>query len=68
MEPIQKKVFLEEEANAWFERNFQAIENFRAENDMALELVKRYGIQPEQCLEIGSSAGHRLHAWKKENR
>src|SRR5258706_6280933 len=66
MNAIQKKFFLEKEADAWFDRNFRTIENFNVAEDKVWETITRYNIQPKECLEIGCSAGHRLHAWKKE--
>ena len=65
MNSIQKKVFLEEEADSWFERNLSSIKNFNSEDDKVWDLLKKYKIKPNKCLEIGCSAGHRINALKK---
>lgn len=61
-----KESFLSYEADAWFERNKSVINNYKAESDKVLELIKNYGLDPENVLEIGCSAGYRLHAIKEQ--
>ena len=58
---IQKEAFIEFEANEWFERNIEAINNFNKNDDLACGLVKKYSLKPKNILEIGSSSGHRLN-------
>lgn len=60
-----KVSFLSYEADAWFERNQSVINNYKAQNDRVLELIKNYGLQPKKVLEIGCSAGYRLNAIKE---
>lgn len=61
----QKEAFLSYEANAWFERNKNHMMNYSAEEDRIINVIRDYGIYPKNILEVGSSAGYRLHAMKK---
>lgn len=65
MNNIQKQAFLEFEANEWFERNIEAINNFNKNDDVVCNLVKKYILKPQKILEIGSSSGHRLNGLKE---
>ena len=60
----QKKSFLNFEADAWFDRNQQAIRNYNSELDNVILLIKKYKLIPNSVLEIGSSSGYRLNAIK----
>ena len=61
MNNLQKEAFLEFEANQWFDRNFEAINNFKPVEDVVYQIVKKYSLTPTDILEIGSSSGHRLN-------
>lgn len=61
MNNLQKEAFLEFEANKWFERNIEAINNFNKNHDVVCNLVKKYSLTVQNVLEIGSSSGHRLN-------
>lgn len=61
MNNLQKEAFLEFEANQWFDRNFEAIKNFKPIEDVVYQIVKKYSLTPKNILEIGSSSGHRLN-------
>ena len=64
MENNQKKAFLEYEADLWFKRNKEALENYKVEDDIVYNLLDKYKILPEKILEIGCSSGHRLNGLK----
>ena len=64
MDTKQKKIFLQEEADAWFERNRVAISKFDIESDPVATIIKKYRIESTSCLEVGCSAGHRLNGLK----
>jgi ubiquinone/menaquinone biosynthesis C-methylase UbiE len=64
MENNQKKAFLEYEADLWFERNKKVVENYKIEEDLVFNLLKKYDISPEKILEIGCSSGYRLNGLK----
>jgi len=61
MNNIQKEAFLESEANDWFDRNVEAINNFNKNDDVVCNLIKKYSLNPRKILEIGTSSGHRLN-------
>jgi ubiquinone/menaquinone biosynthesis C-methylase UbiE len=61
MNNLQKEAFIEFEANKWFERNIQAINNFNSSDDIVCQVIKKYSLNPNVVLEIGSSSGHRLY-------
>ena len=58
----QKESFLSYEADAWFERNRNAINHYDANRDRVITLIREYDLKPEAVLEIGCSAGYRLNA------
>jgi ubiquinone/menaquinone biosynthesis C-methylase UbiE len=60
----QKEAFLSYEADAWFDRNKEYLLKYNVENDEVVKLIKSYNIKPENILEIGCSAGHRLNGIK----
>ena len=60
----QKRSFLNFEADAWFDRNKEAIINYNSEIDNVILLIKKYNLNPNSVLEIGSSSGYRLKAIK----
>jgi ubiquinone/menaquinone biosynthesis C-methylase UbiE len=66
MEFIQKKVFIEEEANQWFSRNIEKIKNYNGFNDTVYHIIKRYNINPKSIMEVGCSAGYRLAFLKEQ--
>ena len=61
MNNLQKDAFLNFEADQWFNRNIEAINNFNSSEDVVCQLVKKYSLAPNNILEIGSSSGHRLN-------
>ena len=61
----QKSAFLNYEANSWFERNKDALLNYKIENDKIISLLKSYKQKPNNILEIGCSAEYRLNGLKK---
>jgi ubiquinone/menaquinone biosynthesis C-methylase UbiE len=65
MSNLQKEAFLEFEANQWFDRNIEAINSFNINEDVVCKIVKKYSLNPQQILEIGSSAGHRLNGLRE---
>ncbi|MBI4522637.1 MAG: class I SAM-dependent methyltransferase [Deltaproteobacteria bacterium] len=56
----QDKIFINSEGDRWFERNKEALKDFRAGADLALRLVDFYGLRPRQVVEIGAANGYRL--------
>jgi len=64
MDTKQKNIFLQEEADAWFARNMEAITKFEIERDPVTAIIKKYRIEYTNCLELGCSAGHRLNGLK----
>lgn len=65
---IQKNIFLEKEADSWFDRNLSALTQYSIEKDpVARELLKYVPISESlNILEIGCSSGHRLQALKNK--
>ncbi len=64
--PEQKKALQEgNEADQWFLRNKSYLDNYDARHDIVLNTVQNYKLHPENILEIGCSAGHRLNSLKK---
>ena len=61
----QKEVFLKNEANSWFFRNKDYIDNFDSKTDHVISLIKKYNLKPNWVLEIGCSAGYRLNGLKE---
>jgi len=64
MDNKQRDAFLQYEADAWFNRNKEVWLNYSKDNDPVINLVKDYGLNPENVLEIACSAGYRLNAVK----
>jgi ubiquinone/menaquinone biosynthesis C-methylase UbiE len=56
----QKKYFLEEEANRWYERNLEKIRSYDRSGDEIISLLKKYNTPFSSVLEIGCSEGYRL--------
>lgn len=56
----QKKIFLEGEADAWFERNQAVIDTRDVEKDIVVRYLISRGYKPKNFLEIGCSNGWRL--------
>jgi Methylase involved in ubiquinone/menaquinone biosynthesis len=65
---IQKNIFLEKEADSWFDRNLSALTQYSIEKDpVARELLRYVPISESlNILEIGCSSGHRLQALKNK--
>lgn len=61
----QKKAFLLYEANRWFERNRDILNKYTPNNDKIISLIKEYKIKPKRVLEVGCSAGYRLHGFRQ---
>ncbi len=57
----QKKVFLQSEADQWFQRNFSVDGKQEKNKDPLLRLAKTLSITPKNVLEIGCSDGWRLN-------
>lgn len=57
---LQKSAFLEYEADQWFQRNFEVLKKYNAQEDKIINLLKAYNLSPKRVLEIGCSAGYRL--------
>lgn len=57
----QKNAFLEYEADAWFQRNKNVVENYIPNKDGVVSLLKQYNLEIEHLLEIGCSSGYRLN-------
>ncbi len=64
MDTKQKNIFLQEEADAWFDRNINSIAKFDIEKDPVASMINKYQIEYTDCLELGCSAGHRLNGLK----
>ncbi|MEP1781089.1 class I SAM-dependent methyltransferase [Reichenbachiella sp.] len=62
----QKKAFISYEADAWFERNKNYIQNYKPQADSVIQLLKKYQVNCNNVLEIGASAGYRLQGIKEE--
>ena len=56
----QKSLFLDGEADKWFERNVDDLSE--GNDDVLVEAIQRMGIKADKILEIGSANGHRLNA------
>jgi ubiquinone/menaquinone biosynthesis C-methylase UbiE len=62
---MQKKVFLDGEADAWYRRNSVSIaDRDRHVSDPIMTEFERFGIRARNVLEIGCSNGWRLNALK----
>lgn len=57
----QKEAFVAYEADAWFERNRDYLMNYVPAEDKVVQLMEKYDLKPGSLLEIGCSAGYRLH-------
>ena len=55
----QKRIFLQNEGNNWFQRNKETLEN--AENFIDMDLLSRYIKDGMNVLEIGCSNGQKLN-------
>jgi len=64
MNKLQKDIFIEYEADKWFERNKIAINNYTIDKDVVVRKIQEYNINPCYILEIGCSAGYRLNGLK----
>lgn len=62
---MQKRIFLESEANRWFERNKKAL-NSVEENDPVVSAIELLRLRPETILEVGCSNGYRLKLLKQK--
>ncbi|HEY2990937.1 MAG TPA: class I SAM-dependent methyltransferase [Candidatus Binatia bacterium] len=60
MQPNQARIFAEFEGDRWFQRNQNALKCFDPETDLPLKVLKLYGLQPRNVLEIGAANGFRL--------
>jgi len=59
----QEEQFVKGEADAWFERNREAMKvRDSSTSDPILRAMENYDIAPERALEIGASNGYRMHA------
>ena len=65
---IQKNIFLEREADSWFDRNLPALTQYSIEKDPVAKELLRYVPLSDRVniLEIGCSSGHRLQALKNK--
>jgi SAM-dependent methyltransferase len=69
---MQKTIFLDEEGDAWFERNHRAIQSCTMDrSDRAVDAISKLPLVPntggkKRLLEIGCGEGKRL-AWLAEN-
>lgn len=61
----QKDAFIEFEANLWFRRNLELINSYDFKQDVTCSVIKDYGLNPSNILELGCSAGYRLAALKE---
>lgn len=61
---LQRKAFQQYEANQWFARNKSLLNSYAGEHDFVVNLLLQYKIKPLRILELGSSAGYRLHYLK----
>ena len=61
----QKKIFMQYEADSWFNRNKKFIENYNSKTDQVISTISKYGINPNSILEIGCSGGYRLNSLKE---
>jgi len=61
---LQKNAFIGYEADAWFERNKEYLENYSAKDDKVTNLIREYNLNPKSVLEIGCAAGYRLDGIK----
>lgn len=61
---LQTNAFISYEADAWFERNKDYLNNYKVEKDEVVNLIKQYRLNPGSLLEIGCSAGYRLNGIK----
>lgn len=61
---LQKKIFIESEADSWYQRNKNTLINYNADSDIVLNQLKDYDLTPQRVLEIGCSFGYRLNGLK----
>jgi len=66
---VQKNIFLEKEADSWFDRNLSALTQYSIEKDpVAKEMLKYVPTSFNlNILEIGCSSGQRLQAMKNKS-
>ena len=62
----EASVFAEGEADAWYERTREHLEPFQPERDLALRMLRFYGVRPKRVLGIGVANGARLAALRDE--
>ena len=62
MKTDQKNAFLNYEADEWFSRNKKTVQNYDSTKDEVINLISQYNLKADSILELGSSAGYRLHA------
>ncbi len=60
---VQKRAFISEEGDRWFERNAAALEN--KADDVVLSAIDKIGLRPTRVLEIGCANGWRLRHLEK---
>ena len=58
----QGTIFVESEADRWFERNQSGLERCDWQRDLPLRLIELYRLHPATVLEVGASNGYRLAA------
>ena len=61
----QTKVFLEKEADGWFERNFKEETKKDLEKDLALKFLMSLDLKEKNVLEVGCADGWRLSKLKE---
>lgn len=61
----QKEEFVRVEADAWFERNKSVLLDRSFEQDIVVELIREYKIDPKAMLEVGCSGGYKLNYFKE---
>jgi ubiquinone/menaquinone biosynthesis C-methylase UbiE len=62
----QKKYFLQEEADRWYERNLEKIAAYNTSSDEIISTLKNYNVKFSSILEIGCSEGYRLNGIQQE--
>lgn len=58
--PNQTEIFLQKEADAWFERNFSEHSKQGKEKDLALQFLNQQDLSGKHILEVGCADGWRL--------
>jgi ubiquinone/menaquinone biosynthesis C-methylase UbiE len=62
----QKGAFLDYEADQWFKRNQNKMQNYDFDSDPIIELISKYNISFNSVVEVGSSFGYRLAGIKRK--